>query len=102
MEHKDVQAFKPLIRKALVNAMNSTQQNLKKGLRLKLWEICKTRTKKKSPDLFNFYKILSGCYMTIDKGRDTKCRREFKAPLFKRSTKNEETSENMGFNGKKV
>ena len=31
-----------------------TEAKLKKASRIKLFELCKTRTKKSSPDLFNF------------------------------------------------
>ena len=33
----------------------STEAKLKKAFRIKLFELCKTRTEKSSPDLSNFY-----------------------------------------------
>ena len=59
---------------------NLTEANLKKAFRIKLFEICKTRTKKSSPDLLNFYVISASHDMAIDAGRATTCRRNFKAP----------------------
>ena len=63
-------------------------------------ELCKTRTKKSSPDLFNFYVFSAGHDMVNDAGRATTCRRIFKAPWLQRErTKNEKHSEKMSFNG---
>ena len=59
--------------------LNSTKLE-KKDFRSKLLKLCKTRTKKSSPDLFNFYVLLAGHDMIIDAGRETRCRRKFKAP----------------------
>ena len=63
-------------------------------------ELCKTKTKKSSPDMFNFYVVLAG----HDKVSDaTMCRLKIKAPsLQTKSTKNEGHSENMGFDGKTI
>ena len=53
---------------------------MKKAFRLKLLALCKIRTKKSSPDMFNFYVVLSGLAKVPDAGRATTCRRKFKAP----------------------
>ena len=42
--------------------------------------ICRTRTKKSSPNLFNFYAILAGHDMITYGGRATKCSWYFEAP----------------------
>ena len=64
-------------------------------------ELCKTRTKKSSPDMFNFYVVLSGDNKVSDSGRITTWRLKFKAPSLKtKSTKTEETFENVGSKGK--
>ena len=77
-----------------------TESKLKKAFRRKLFELCKTRTKKSSPHLFNFYVISAGHDMAIDTGRAITCRRSFKAPwLQTERTKNEGPSEKMSFNG---
>ena len=77
-----------------------TESKLKKAFRRKLFELCKTRTKKSSPHLFNFYVISAGHDMAIDTGRATTCRRNFKAPwLQTERTKNEGRSEKLSFNG---
>ena len=52
----------------------------KKAFRSKLLELCKTGTKKSSPDMFNFDLILAGHGMISDAGRATTCRRKFTAP----------------------
>ena len=51
-----------------------------KSIQIKLLELCKTRTKKSCPDLFNFYVVLAGHDMVLDAARATTCRRKFKAP----------------------
>ena len=53
---------------------------MKKAFRLKLLELCKTRTKKSSPDLFNFYVVSAGHDMVTEAGRATTRRLKFKAP----------------------
>ena len=65
-------------------------------------ELCKTRTKKSSPDLFNFYVVLAGHDMVTVAGRATMCTRNIKAHDFKQSTRSEGPFEDMGFNGKTV
>ena len=57
-----------------------TEANLKKAFRIELFELCKTRTKKSSPDLFKFYVISDGQGMANDNDGATTCRRNFKAP----------------------
>ena len=64
--------------KALVNSKKLTKQNLKKTFRSKLLELCKTRAKKSSPDMFNFYVVLAGHDMATDASRVTTCRRKTK------------------------
>ena len=76
-------------------------QKLIKAFRLKLLELCKTRAKKSSPDMFNFCAVVAGHNMVTDTGRTSTCRRKFKASsLQTKGTKNEVPFENMGFNGK--
>ena len=76
-----------------------TEAKKKKAFRKKLFEFCKTRTKKSSPDLFSFYLISAGDDIAIDAGRATTCRRNFKAPwLQTEGTKNEGPSEKTSFN----
>ena len=73
---------------------------LKKASTIKLLEICKTRTKKSSPDLFNFCVISADHDMAKDARRATTCRRIFKAPILQTErTKSEGPSEKMSFNG---
>ena len=61
-------------------------------------ELCKTRFKKSTPDMFNFYVVLAGHDMVTDSDRVTIFSRKVKAPLLQtESTKNEGRSENMGF-----
>ena len=60
----------------------------------------KTTSKKASPDMFNFYAVLSGHDKVSDDGRATTCRRKFKTPsLETKSTKTERPPESMGFSG---
>ena len=53
---------------------------VEKSIQIKTVGICKTITKKSSPDLFNFWVISAGYDMANDAGRATKCKRNFKAP----------------------
>ena len=66
--------------KGLVTRQKQTEEKLKKAFRLKLLELCKTRTEESSPTTFNFYVILAGHDMITDAGRDTKCKQKFIAP----------------------
>ena len=59
-----------------------TEAKSKKAFRMKLFELCKTRTKKSSPDLFKFYVISAGNDMAKDAGRATTGRRNFNASCF--------------------
>ena len=70
----------------------------KKAFIWKLLELCKTRTKKSSPDMFNFYVVLAGRDTAgiPHKGKNSKPHH------YKKGTKIEGPSENMGFNGKTV
>ena len=72
------------------------EAKLKKAFRIKLFELCKTRTKRSSPDLFNFCVISTGLDMTNDAGRATTCRRSFKATWLQT-----ERTKNEGPSGKK-
>ena len=77
-----------------------TEAKLKKAFRKKLFEHCKTRTKKSSPDVFKFLVISAGHDMANNVGGVATCRRSFKAPwLQTERTKNEGPSEKMSFNG---
>ena len=77
-----------------------TEANLKKAFRIKLFELCKTRTKKSSPDLFKFYVISASQGMANDNNAATTCRRNFKASLLQTErTKIEGPSEKLSFNG---
>ena len=61
-------------------------------------ELYKTRTKKSSPDMFNFYVVLAGHDKVSDERRASTCRLKFKASAFKtKTTKNEGPLENLGF-----
>ena len=61
-------------------------------------ELCKTRTKKSSPHVFNFYVVLAGHNKVSDKGSVTTFRLKFKAPPIKpKNTKKEGPFENMSF-----
>ena len=74
---------------------------MKKAFRLKLLELCKTRGKKSSPDMFNFHVDLPGHDMVTDTARASTCRRKLEAPsLQTKSTINEGPPENMGLTGK--
>ena len=59
---------------------NLTEASLKKAFRIKLFELCKTRTKKSSPDLFNFCVISARHGVANDVDRATTGKRNFKAP----------------------
>ena len=75
----------------------------KKAFISKLLELCKTRAKKLSPDMFNFYVVLGGHNKTSDTCRVTTCRLIRKARSLKtKCTKNEGPFENMSFSKKTV
>ena len=67
------------LNKKHVARKNLTEAKLKEAFRMKLFELCKTRTKKSSPDLFKFYVISAGNDMAKDAGRATTCRHNFNA-----------------------
>ena len=70
---------------------------------MKLSELCKARSKKSSPDIFNLYVVLTSHDTVTDVGRASIFGRNFNSPLLQtKSTKNEGRYENMGFNGKPV
>ena len=82
----------------LVTRKNWTQQDMKKkDIRSKLLELCKTRTKKSSLDMLNFYLVSVARRMVTDHDSSTTGRSKFKAPSIETYTKNERPSENMGF-----
>ena len=77
-----------------------TGAKLEKAFTIKLLELCKTRTKKSSPDLFKFYVLSAGHDMANDAGRASTCRRFFKAAILQTErTKNGGPSAKMIFNG---
>ena len=97
------EVFRQKISKTPILPRKTKQKNLKKAFRIKLFELCKTTSKKSSPDLFNFYVISAGHDMAIDAARATTCRRNFKAPrLQTERTKNEGPFKKVSFNGKSV
>ena len=67
-------------------------------LKLKRFELGKTRTNNASPHMFNFYVVLPGC----DTAGLPRAGENSKPHLYKKSTKIEGPSENMCFNGKTV
>ena len=76
---------------------------IKNAFSSKLLDLCKTRTRKSSPDMFNFYVVLVRHDKVSIAGRATTCWRKFKASsLETRSTKNEGPPENMCFKGRTV
>ena len=65
-------------------------------------EFCKTRAKKSSPDMFNFYIVLAGHDKVTEAGSATTCRRKLKtSSLQTKYTKKGGPSEDIGFNRKK-
>ena len=58
----------------------------KMGFRSKPLELFKTRTKKSSPDMFNFYVDLASEDIVTNAGRAATCRRKFKAPSLQTET----------------
>ena len=91
------------LNKALTNSRKYTKKRLKKAFRSRLLEICKTRAKKSSPDVFKFYVDVAGHDMVSDNGKGTTCRRTIEAPsLQTKSTRNDGSSENMSFKGEQI
>ena len=74
-----------------------------KSIQIKLLELGKTRTKKSTPDFFNFFAVLAGHDKVSDGGSVISCRRKFKdGSLQTKCTKNVWPSENRGLIGKTV
>ena len=74
---------------------------MKKAFRPELLELCKTRTKKSRPDMFNFCVDLAGHDMVTDAGRANLSSLKLKGPSVPtKSTKNEGPFENMTFSKK--
>ena len=70
---------------ALVNTKNKTKQILKeKETRSKPLELCKTKIKKSSLDMINFYVVSTDPDMVNDTDRSTKCRSNFRATPLQR------------------
>ena len=65
-------------------------------------ELCKTRAKNSSPDMFNFHVNLAGHDKVSDNGRHTTCGSKKSPMITNKSAKNEGALENMGFKGKTV
>ena len=53
---------------------------MKKAFRSELLEVCKTRAKKSSPDVFTFFVDLAGHDMVRDTDRSTTCWSRSRAP----------------------
>ena len=60
-------------------------------------ELGKTRTKKSTPDLFNFFAVLAGHDKTSDIGSVTSCRRKFKDASLQKKYKKWRTFRKQGF-----
>ena len=60
-------------------------------------ELCKTRAKKSSPDMFNFYVVLAGHDLLSDAGTTTTCRRKTKPHDDEQKYKNEQSFEKKRF-----
>ena len=85
----------------MVNGHKQTEEKGIKAFNIKLLELGKTRTKKSSPDMFNFNVVLAGYDMITDAGRAKTCRLKFEGPSLQVKLKKiEGLLENMGFNGK--
>ena len=98
--HLGVNWLSPMNR-AFISSKNYTKQNLWKAFKSKLLERGKTRTKKSTPDLFNFFAVLAGHDKVSDAGSFTSCRRKFKDALLQtKHTKNERPPENSVWSGK--
>ena len=55
-------------------------RKIEKVIQIKFVELCKTRTKESSPDMFNFFVDLVGHGMVTDTGRGATFRSKFRAP----------------------
>ena len=80
-----------------------TEENLKKAFRSKLLEFCKTRIKEGKSWHVISYKVFPGHDMVTNAVKTITWRLKFKVPSLRtKGTKNEVTSENMGFNWKTI
>ena len=89
-----------LLNGVLVTRQKYTDEKMKKAYILKLLELFKTRNKKSSPNLFNFYVILAGHDMSTDAGRATKCSWYFEAPWLETKVQLKEDISKMIFTKK--
>ena len=64
-------------------------------------KLCKTRIKKSSLDMLNFYVVSGGCDMLNDTDRSTTCRSRIRAPLFHRKEQKMRVLPKTGFSPKK-
>ena len=72
---------------ALVHSNNKTQQDFKRGLQIRTVELCKTRAKNSSPDMFNFHVELADHDMITDNGGYITCRSKIKSHDYKQKYK---------------
>ena len=79
-----------------VSRKKQTEAKLKKAVRFKLLEFCKTRTRKSIPDLFNFLVASAGLTWSLTPAGLRRAGANSKPNHYK----NELPSENMGFSGK--
>ena len=95
--------FRQKVSKTPLLPRKTKQKNLRKAFRIKLFELCKARSKKWNPYLLTFYVVSGGHEIAKDAGRATTYRRNFKAPwLQTERTKNEGSSEKLSFNAETV
>ena len=85
----------------LVTRTKYPEEKLKKDFRSELLAQSKTKIKKASPDIFNFYVVSAGHDKGTDAGRGATCIRIIKARSFPTiCRKNEGTFENMSLSKK--
>ena len=63
---------------------NKLKQNLKTAFRMKVSELCKNRSKKSSPDMFNLYVVLTSHDTVTAVGRASIFRPNFNSPSLQR------------------
>ena len=63
----------------------------------KLLELCRTRTKKSSLDMLNFYLLSAACDMVTDNDSSTTCRRKVQVSIIKNKYKKWKTFRKHGF-----
>ena len=78
---REARLLKTTIEDGPCNQEEINRRNVEKSFRSELLELCKTRTKKSSPDMFIFYVTSIGHDMVTDAGRATSCRCKFRNPL---------------------